>query len=211
MTLHYLGEMTAKEISKFLGVSVNTITNRLWRARKRLRQDQERFVQEVLGGVQFPANLSENIMRQVVNLKPTPPPIGKPLLPWGAFGIATLLVALLLGATDQYLTRFQRPYSFEAVSQPTIELVDTFIVLDVDSKSDVRNQVGRATSVDKNIGIGLQASETPSGIRCAREFSQAFYIAVDAESRHANSPVLLFYQYCGWQDIRNRGPSTSRT
>ena len=33
VTLHYLGEMTAKEISKFLGVSVNTITNRLWRAR----------------------------------------------------------------------------------------------------------------------------------------------------------------------------------
>ena len=41
VTLHYLGEMTAKEISKFLGVSVNTITNRLWRARKRLREDQE--------------------------------------------------------------------------------------------------------------------------------------------------------------------------
>ena len=161
ITLHYLGEMTAKEISKFLGVSVNTITNRLWRARKRLRQDQERFVQEVLGGVQFPANLSENIMRQVVNLKPTPPPIGKPLLPWGAFGIATLLVALLLGATDQYLARFQRPYSFEAVSQPTVELVDTFIVLDVDSKPDVRNQVGRATSTGKNSGAGLRASETP--------------------------------------------------
>ena len=161
VTLHYLGEMTAKEISKFLGVSVNTITNRLWRARKRLRQDQERFVQEVLGGVQFPANLSENIMRQVVNLKPTPPPVAKPLLPWGAFGITTLLVVMLLGATDQYLVRFQRPYSFDAVSQLTIELVDTFIVLDVDSKPDVRNQVGRATSTDKNSGAGLQASETP--------------------------------------------------
>ena len=161
VTLHYLGEMTAKEISEFLGVSVNTITNRLWRARKRLRQDQERFVQEVLGGVQFPANLSENIMRQVVDLQPTPPPIGKPLFPWGAFGIATLLVALLLGATDQYLARFQRPYSFEAVSQPTVELIDTFIVLDVDSKPDVRNQIGRATSTGKNSGAGLQASETP--------------------------------------------------
>ena len=161
VTLHYLGEMTAKEISEFLGVSVNTITNRLWRARKRLRQDQERFVQEVLGGMQFPANLSENIMRQVVDLQPTPPPIGKPLFPWGAFGIATLLVALLLGATDQYLARFQRPYSFEAVSQPTVELIDTFIVLDVDSKPDVRNQIGRATSTGKNSGAGLQASETP--------------------------------------------------
>ena len=29
MTLYYLGEMTTKEIGKFLGVSVNTISSRL--------------------------------------------------------------------------------------------------------------------------------------------------------------------------------------
>ena len=161
MTLHYLGEMTAKEISKFLGVSVNTITNRLWRARKRLRDDQELLVQEVLGGVQFPTNLTENIMRQVADLKPIPPPVAKPLLPWGAFGIATLLVVFLLGATHQHLVHFQKPYSFEAVSEPTVEIVDTFIVLDIDSKPDLRNQVGRAVSTDKNIGAGLQTPETP--------------------------------------------------
>ena len=161
VTLYYLGEMTAKEISKFLGVSVNTITSRLRRARERLQQDQELLVQEVLGGVQLSTNLTENIMRQVADVKPIPSPVAKPLLPWGAFGIATLLVALLLGATGEYLVRFQRPYSFEAVSEPTVEIIDTFIVLDVDSKPDVRNQVGRATSTDKNIGTGLQTSETP--------------------------------------------------
>ena len=161
MTLYYLGEMTAKEISKFLGVSINTITSRLRRARERLREDQERLVQEVLGGVQLPTNLTENIMRQIADIKPIPAPVAKPLLPWGAFGIATLLVALLLGATGQYLVHFQRPYSFEAVSEPTVELVDTFIVLNVDSKPDLRNQVGRATSADKNTGAGLQAPETP--------------------------------------------------
>ena len=161
VTLYYLGEMTAKEISKFLGVSVNTITSRLRRARERLQKDQELLVQEMLGGVQLRTNLTENIMRQVADLRPTPPPVAKPLLPWGAFGIATLLVALLLGATGQYLVRFQRPYSFEAASEPTVELVDTFILLDVDSKPDVRNQVGRATSANKNIGAGLQTSDTP--------------------------------------------------
>ena len=161
MTLHYLGEMTAKEISKFLGVSINTITNRLWRARKRLREDQELMVQEVLGGVPFPANLTENIMRQVADLKPTPPPIAKPLLPWGAFGVATLLVVMLLGATHQHLVRFQKPYSFEAAAEPTVEIVDTFIVLDVDSKPDVRNQFGRAVSTDKNNSTGLQTADTP--------------------------------------------------
>ena len=152
MTLHYLGEMTAKEISKFLGVSVNTITNRLWRARKRLREDQELLVQEVLGGAQFPTNLTENIMRQVAELKPTPPPVAKPLLPWGALGVATLLVTMLLGATNQYLARFQKPYSFEAVAEPTVEIVDTAILLDIDSKPDVRNQVGRSVSTDKTSG-----------------------------------------------------------
>ena len=161
VTLYYLGEMTAKEISKFLGVSVNTITSRLRRARERLREDQEIMVQEVLGGVQLPADLTKNIMRQVADLKPIPPPVAKPLLPWGAFGIATLLLALLLGATGQYLVHFQRPYSFEAVSEPTVELVDTFIVLDIDSKPDLRNQVGRATSADKKVGTGLQTPETP--------------------------------------------------
>ena len=160
MTLHYLGEMTAKEISKFLGVSVNTITNRLWRARKRLREDQELLVQEVLGGVPFPTNLTENIMRQVTDLKPTPPPVAKPLLPWGALGVATLLVTVLLGATNQYLARFQKPYSFEAVAEPTVEIVDAAILLDIDSKPDLRNRVGRAISA-KNIGAGLQVAETP--------------------------------------------------
>ena len=160
MTLYYLGEMTAKEISKFLGVSVNTITSRLRRARERLQQDQELLVRETLGGVQLPTHLIENVMRQVADLKPIPAPVAKPILPWGAFGIATLLVALLLGATGQYLVHFQRPYSFEAVSEPTVEIVDTFIVLDVDSKPDLRNQVGRATATDKNSGAGLQTSET---------------------------------------------------
>ena len=53
MTLYYLGEMTTKEISKFLGVSVNTITSQLQRARKRLQEDQECLVQEIFGCVQL--------------------------------------------------------------------------------------------------------------------------------------------------------------
>ncbi len=161
VTLYYLGEMTAKEISKFLGVSINTITSRLRRGRERLQKDQELLVRETLGGVQLSDTIIKNVMQQVADVKPIPTPVAKPLLPWGAFGIATLLVALLLGATGQYLVRFQRPYSFEAVSEPRVELVDTFILLDVDSKPDLRNQVGRATSADKNIGTGVQTSETP--------------------------------------------------
>ena len=38
MVLHYLGEMSCEAISKFLGVSPNTVKSRLQRARKRLRE-----------------------------------------------------------------------------------------------------------------------------------------------------------------------------
>ena len=53
MTLYYLGEMTTKEIRRFLGVSVNTITSQLQRARKRLQEDQECLLQEIFGCVQL--------------------------------------------------------------------------------------------------------------------------------------------------------------
>ena len=60
VTLYYLGKMTTKEISKFLGVSVNTITSRLQRARKRLQEQQEALIQEVLAGVRKFPDASSN-------------------------------------------------------------------------------------------------------------------------------------------------------
>ena len=159
VSLHYLGEMTAKEIGKFLGVSVNTIKSRLRRGRKRLQEQQEELmVRETLGGIPFPVQVTERIMRQVADMKPTPPPVGKPLLPWAAFGTAVALVILLLGVSNQYLARFQKPYSFEAQSEPTIEIIDTPIILDITAKPAVRNQVGRAASAGKNSGTGTQVS-----------------------------------------------------
>ena len=85
ITLYYLGGMKSKEIGKFLGVSVHTVTSRLHRARKRLAQEEELLVQEVLGGVHISTGLTQNIMRQVAEMRPTPSPAGKPLLPWMAF------------------------------------------------------------------------------------------------------------------------------
>ena len=45
MVLYYLGEMSCEEISKFLGVSANTIKSRLQRARKNLK-DQEHIISD---------------------------------------------------------------------------------------------------------------------------------------------------------------------
>ena len=177
VTLYYLGEMTTKEIGKFLGVSVNTIKSRLRRARKRLLGDQELFVQKVLGGVQLSENLTSHIMRQIADMEPIPPPAAKPLFPWVAFGTATLLITLLLGASQPYLTRFQQSYSFEAESEPTIEIIDVPFTLDSDSKPDVRNQAGSAVSPGKNNSAGLQTSEahltTPTESDVSAKFSTA--------------------------------------
>ncbi|MCY4567137.1 MAG: sigma-70 family RNA polymerase sigma factor [Candidatus Poribacteria bacterium] len=158
VTLYYLGEMTVKEIGNFLGVSVNTIKSRLRRGRERL-QEAESLVSKVLGSVQLPADLTARIMRQVADINPTVPPAGKPLVPWVSFGAATILVMLLLGASHQYLARFQKPYSFEARSEPTIEIVDAPIVLDVVSKPSIRNQFGRSAVPGKNVGAGMEFSE----------------------------------------------------
>ena len=112
MTLYYLGEMTTKEIGEFLGVSVETIWTRLHRARKRLQEEEELLIQEVLGGVQIPSSIKQNIMRKVADMKPTPSPKMEPFLPWVAIGTALVVVILLiLSVNNPYLVDFQKLYS----------------------------------------------------------------------------------------------------
>ena len=176
VTLFYLGEMTTKEIGKFLGVSVDTIKSRLRRGRKRLQEDEELMIQEVFGGVQIPASLYENVMRQVSEINPAPSPASKPFLPWMALGTVAVLIALLLGASNRYLTRFQKPYSFEAESEPTIEIVEAPIIFDIVAEPAVRNQVGRATTPDKTSSTGTQVSDVTS-TSAAIENSTRFSIA----------------------------------
>ena len=159
VTLYYLGEMTAKEIGKFLGVSVNTIKSRLRRARERLRND-EPMIREMLGGVQLSTNFTENIMQQVADMKPVLPPVGKPLLPWAALSTVSVLIILLMGVGSRYVPRFQQPYSFEAQSEPTIEIVDAPVVLDIPSKPAIRNRIGHAATPGRNTSAGSQVSET---------------------------------------------------
>ena len=174
VTLYYLGEMTTKEIGKFLGVSVNTITSRLQRARERLQASEELLINETLGGWQLSGNLLEDIMRQVVDIKPVSPPTGKPLFPWMALGTATVLVILLLGASHQYLAKFQRPYSFEAQSEPTIEIIEAPVVLNTVARPALRNQAGQATTPSENNSVGSQISEEVSVPTASEDFPNLF-------------------------------------
>jgi len=158
ITLHYLGGMNYEEISEFLGVSVAAIKNRLYRARNRLKKE-EPMIREALGNFQITPNLTENIMQEIARLKPVAPSGSKPLIPW-AVGVSTLAVIfLMLGVGTQYLSRFQKPYSFDATSEMTIDIIETPIVLDIESKPDVRTQLGNPAVSSKNDGAGQRPDE----------------------------------------------------
>ena len=151
VTLHYLGDMTCEDISKFLGVSPNTVKSRLHRARKRLKKE-EHMVREVLGGFQLSATLTENILREVAHIEPTAPASGKPWMPWAVAASTTIFVILLMGSGTQYLARFQQPYSLDVRSETTVELVDTPLVRSSKKKLDVKNQFGNTDVPSRNKG-----------------------------------------------------------
>ena len=151
VTLYYLAEMKSEEISTFLGVSSNTIRSRLRRARERLEKE-ERMIQEVLGNFQIPTNLTENIMREIANIKPASPSVSKPWLPWGLSFASTFLVILMVGMGPQALSRFQQPYNLDATSEMTVELVDAPVVFELKRELDVRNQFGRTNTPGRGNG-----------------------------------------------------------
>ena len=155
MTLFYLGEMTAKEIGKLLGVSINTIKSRLRRARKRLKED-ESVIQDNLGNIQFPTQTTENIMRKISQLNPTGSSGSKPLVPIGLSAVSAIVVLLLMGVGGVQLHHFQKPYSLEAASKSTIEIVDAQIVLESSAETTKRHQVGRSDVIGRDDGTEQQ-------------------------------------------------------
>ncbi len=162
ITLHYFGEMSSAEIGAFLGVSANTVRSRLRRAQQRLKKE-EPMIREALENFQITPNLTENIMREIARFKPVAPSSSKPFAPW-AIGISTLAVVLLiLGiANHQSLSRFQKPYNFDAASEMQVELIDAPIVLNLKSEPDSRTQLGNANAQDENNGIGNQVDDAAS-------------------------------------------------
>ena len=167
ITLYYLGEMTYEEISEFLGVSVAAIKNRLYRARRRLKEE-EPMIREALGNFQITPHLTENIMREISRMKPVTPSGSRPLVPW-AIGVSALVVAfLMLGVGNQYLSRFQKPYSFDATSEMTVELIEAPIVLNLDFKPDVRTQLGNVNTPSKSDTVNQQANDVSASVADAQ-------------------------------------------
>ena len=159
MTLHYLGEMTIKTISEFLGVSQNTVKSRLSRARNRLRKEED-VIRQNLGSFQLPNQFAENIMREVWRMTPVQPPVSKPMIPLALSAASAVLIFLLIGVGAQYLSRFQKPYSLDATSEPTVELIDAVFVVDSPAKPAVRNQPGGSDTPGKSPGAGQKPEES---------------------------------------------------
>ena len=159
MTLHYLGEMTIKAISEFLGVSQNTVKSRLSRARNRLRKEED-VLQQNLGSFQLPDNLADNIMQEVSRIAPVPPAVSKPVAPLAISAASAVLIFLMMGVGTQYLSRFQKPYNLSATSEPTVELIEAVFVVDSPAKPAVRSQAGSSYTPGKNPGVGQKPDES---------------------------------------------------
>ena len=117
------------------------------------------MIRETLGSVQLPANFTENITRQVADLKPIVPTSSKPLVPWAASAATAILMFLIIGIGSEHLVHFQKPYDLNSQSEATVEIIDAPFVLDTQAKRDLRNQVGRFDAIGKTTGAGPQVSE----------------------------------------------------
>ena len=159
VNLYYIAGMTCEDIGKFLGVSTNTVRSRLHRARNKLKKE-EAMIQENLSSFQLPTQLTENIMKEISRLNPATPLGSKPLVPLAISAASAILVVLLIGFGAQNLIQFQQPYSIEATSKPTIEIVNAQIVLESTAKPVVNNQVGHSNVLSNNDGTG-QKPDTP--------------------------------------------------
>ena len=145
ITLYYFGEMSSAEIGEFLGVSANTIRSRLRRAQQRLKEE-EPMIREALENFQITPYLTENIIREISRMKPVVPSGNKPLVPWVIAASTLAVIFLMLGVGSRYLERFQKPYSFDATSEMTVELIEAPVVLEREFKPDVRTQLGSSAA-----------------------------------------------------------------
>ena len=120
ITLHYFGEMTHEEISEFLGTSVGTIKSRLRRAQQRLKQETP-MVREALSGFQIAPNFTENVMREVSRITPTPSTGGsQKFVPWAVTASILMVMFLILGIGYYYLNHFGLSSDSEGPAEMTV-------------------------------------------------------------------------------------------
>ena len=164
VNLYYIAEMTCEDIGKFLGVSPNTVRSRLHRARNKLRKD-ETMIKENKSSFQLPTQLTENIMQNISHNRPAVPSSSKPIMPWVIAASTLAVVLLMLGFGNlQHLTRFQKPYNFDAATEITVDIIDAPIIANRDAKPDVRTQIGSPNASDTRDNPKQQSDNKPEAV-----------------------------------------------
>ena len=161
ITLYYLGGMTYEEISRFLGVSVSAIKNRLYRARQFLKKE-ENMVREALENFQITPTLTKDIMQEISRINPTTPSGSKPFIPWIAAATGAVLIMIMLGIGSQLFSQFQKPYSIDSQSEMSVELVNAPIVQNLEIEPDLKNQIGSIKEPRENENSGQKLDEGSS-------------------------------------------------
>ena len=197
VTLHYFGEMTCEEISRFLGVSASTVKSRLRRARQRLKRS-EPMIREALEGFQIRVTLTESIMEKISDIQPETPDSVNPFMPWAIAASTLVLVVMALGAGNKSLTRFQQPYDLDAPSEMIVELIDTPIALNLTSKPDVRTQFGRSTAPSEGKGTAPDAAQREYIVRFLD--TQAKNVLLNAEKPLQEILSVFRTPTAGFQD-----------
>ena len=167
ITLHYFGEMTCEEISRFLGVSTSAVKLRLHRARQRLKKE-EPMIREAFSNFQLSPNITDNILREIARIKPVKPSGSKPIIPWVLSTSTALLIFLMIGMGSQDLTRFQQPYSLDATTETMITIIDTPIVANQESEPDLQTQIGSTKAFGKNNNPDQQPNNVSEAVADAQ-------------------------------------------
>ena len=108
------------------------------------------MIREALDNFKISPNLTETIMREISLIKPDAPSGSKPLVPWAIAASTLAVVLLMLGfGNRQYLARFQKPYSFDASAEMTVDIIDAPVVANLEFKPDVRTQIKNTNALAK--------------------------------------------------------------
>ena len=183
LTLHYLAGMTCKEIGQFIGASPGAVQSRLYRARAHLKEEIIPVLRSTLGVIQLPPTFTEQLVRQIRELQPTPASSGKPMLPWIAATTLAVIV-LFIGFGQQQTTWFQRPYSLNAPESATmVEIVDAPVVESLTSQRLLFVQSASLNAGDAGNGDQIDDANSRNAMDSATQTATA-----DGEWAPMNGP-----------------------
>ena len=137
-------------------------------------------------------------MKEIPRIKPETPSGSKPFVPWAIAASTAVIVMAMLGIGNQYLSRFQQPYNFDATSEMTVEIVDTPIVLNLPSKQNVRPQQGLSDIPSKGNGLELNI-EQPEYVSRFRS-AQAKKVILSNEKPSLDVLSIFQTPTAGYQD-----------